>query len=128
MKPGTVLPSCFLEKMDAKDRPAGRAGMTTAEGQASYAAGQEKALQRDVANLLRQRNIWFRQMPFGKKTPWPGWSDFFCVLPDGSPLFLEMKSGYEQQTPEQVEFEASLPRTCYFVIRNLTQLQALLPK
>lgn len=127
MKPGTVLPDNFLRRMAVEDRPAGRAGMTSEQAQAKYAAGQEKALQRDVANLLRQRNIWFRQMPFGKKTPWPGWSDIFCILPDGSPLFLEMKSGQENQTTEQVEFEESLPRTCYFVIRNLTQLQDLLP-
>lgn len=115
--------------MKPEDRPTGRAGMTAAEGQDKYAAGQEKALQRDCANLLRQRNIWFRQMPFGKKTPWPGWPDFFIVTPLGFPLFIEIKAGDNQPSQEQWEFGGSLPETAdYHIVRSIEQLQALLPK
>lgn len=131
MKKGTVLPNDFLRRMKPEDRPTGRAGMTTYEGQAKYAKGQEKSLQRDCCNLLRQRNIFFRQMPFGRKPPkgWAGWSDIFAMLPDGTALFLETKAGDEVQTKEQIDFENELleKTDCiHRVIRNLTQLQDLI--
>lgn len=129
MKPGTVLPDNFLRRMAVEDRPAGRAGMTTAEGQAKYAAGQENALQRDCANLLRQRDIWFRQMPYGKKTHWPGFPDFLIILDTGFCLLVEAKALTGVQSQEQIEFQDSLPKGIYnyHVIYNLTQLQDLLP-
>jgi hypothetical protein len=130
MKTGTVLPDSFLRRIDPKDRPAGKAGVTTEEAQSKYAKGQEKKLQSDCVNLLKLRGIWHRQMPFGKRPPngWGGWPDLFIVLKTGC-LFVEVKSGVERQSADQLEFMCSLPDPeCYHVIYNLQQLQALLPK
>lgn len=129
MKTGTVLPDSFLRRIDPMDRPKGKAGVTTEEAQAKYARGQEKRLQNDCANLLRQRGIWFRQMPYGRKTPWPGFPDFLIVLPSGMVMMLECKAGSGAQSQDQCDFFDSLPaEEIYHVIYNLQQLQALLPK
>lgn len=127
MKHGTVLPDKFLRRMAVEDRPIGKAGMTTEQAQEKYEAGQEKILQRDAANLLRQWDVWFVAMPFGRKAPWIGWSDFFIIMPDGTPFFIEFKVGDNEASQEQLEFARKLPKgTIYRIARNLTELKSII--
>lgn len=122
------LPDNILRRMEKKSRPAGNAGLTTEEANAKYAKGQEKLLQRDCANLLRQRGIWFRQMPFGKKTPWPGWPDF-TIFHGTYTLLVECKAEGGTLSKDQEEFYDSLPtfqRQTYQVVFSLNDLIGLL--
>jgi len=123
-----ALPDNILRRMAKDKRPTGKAGMTTDEANAKYAKGQEKALQRDCANLLRQRGIWFRQMPYGKKTPWAGWPDFI-VFYGSYTLLVECKAQGGKLSRDQGEFCDSLPilqKQTYQVVFNLNDLIGLL--
>lgn len=130
MKPSTILPDTFLRRMSPADRPAGKAGMTNEQAQAKYAKGQEKKLQTDCANLLRQRNIWFQQMPYGRKTPWPGWPDFI-VFYNGKTMMIECKVAGGKVSEDQIAFVESLKEVrcstiIYRVIFHLSDLQNIL--
>ena len=68
-----ILPENILSKMTAADRatlPGGpNAGRTAAEAGAKYQAGEERILQRDVANFFRHvRGLWYRCNAMNKKT------------------------------------------------------------
>ena len=71
--PAMILPENILSKMSLSDRtglPGGlRANSTAAESAAKYQAGEERVLQRDMANFFRHvRGLWFRTSAMNKKT------------------------------------------------------------
>ena len=65
----TQLPDNILSKMSKEDRKSlGRKGMTQAEAEASFAAKNERDLQKQIANFLRMKGIWFIQSAMHKAT------------------------------------------------------------
>jgi hypothetical protein len=64
-----VLSEGLLQALPPEERKRlGRAGMTKAEAQAKFAAGQEKELKDNVVNELNRRGAWIFDQPMSKKT------------------------------------------------------------
>lgn len=88
-----ILPNNVLRLLSAEDRkPMGKAGITTEEAQAKADTRREKELQKDMENLLRQRNIFFVRSRMDKRTSTrKGIPDFIIILPRGRALMVEAK-------------------------------------
>ncbi len=130
MKP-QVLPNSFLRRMAPEARKSmGKAGMTSVEANAKYERGKEKELQRDIANLLRQRGLFFLQAPFGRKSGLPdGWPDFSVFCKKGNYEFFEAKAEGGNLSPEQFGFTERLKAYRghgVWIIRNLDELKKIL--
>jgi len=122
-----VLPENILTKLSAKDRKA-IGQPTAAEAQGKYEAGQEDKLQKDMANLLTHRGVYWDRPPMNKRSRAKlGRADFICGYRKRF-LALEAKAGTRKQTPEQVKDQASVERSgCqYYVIHNCDQVKAIL--
>ena len=91
------LPEHLLNKIPQKVRgtlPGGlRANQTAAEASAKYQAGEERVLQRDMANFFRHvRGLWFRTNAMNRKTTGKvGEPDFIGVY-RGRMFGIECKS------------------------------------
>jgi len=130
------IPENIRRLMPKEDRkPLGKAGMTNEEAAQKWAAGQERELQNQMAALLRQRGLFFRQMPFGKKTPWKGWPDFIIVLPRKagqgvcSVLMVEAKAEGGALTEDQEGFHEEFTKLTYdevLTVWNLAQFKNIL--
>lgn len=65
----TQLPDNILSKMSKEDRKSlGRKGMTQAEAEASFTAKNERELQKQIANYLRMKGLFFIQSAMHKAT------------------------------------------------------------
>ena len=102
MRLPTVLGEGFLRAMPVAERKRlGRAGITQAEAQTKFRAGQEKELQRQVWNHLNRNQIYFEDDRMDKKTSGrKGRADFRCCV-GGLWLSLECKTEAGTLTKEQ---------------------------
>jgi hypothetical protein len=103
MKIPNVPSEGFLNALpDAERKKLGRAGMTSKEAQAKFAAGQEKKLQKEIYNWLSLHGHYFEtdrmdRKPTGRK----GRADFrICV--GGLWLSLEAKSETGTLSKDQI--------------------------
>lgn len=97
------LPQSLLRRMPKEDRkPLGAAGLTSAEAQAAADQRTERELQNDIANLLRQRDIYFVQSRMDRPTTnRTGLADFLIILHGGHVLAVEVKVAGGQFSEEQ---------------------------
>ena len=85
-------------------------------------AGEEKALQAEFENWLRQHDYLFRREPMHRATMAPaGWPDFQVILPGGRAVFFEYKTATGRLSPDQTAWhkraqERGVP---VFVVRSL---------
>lgn len=88
-----ILPNNVLRRMSTEDRkPMGKSGITIQEAQAKGDLRREKDLQRNMENLLRQRNLFFVRSRMDRRTTTrKGTPDFIIILPRGRALMVEAK-------------------------------------
>src|SRR6267378_926251 len=127
----SLLPDNILRRMDKADRaPMGKAGVTQAEANSKADTRREKELQREMENLLRQRNLWFVRSRMDKKhTLAKGTPDFIVVLRGGHTLLIEAKVHGGRFSPAQIsQFDDFVYKTGthVHVITNLQQFRDLL--
>src|SRR2546425_1843768 len=97
-----VLPDQMLRLIPPGQRPG---VLTMNEIAAAQAYKYEKKFQEHVANLLRQRDIYFVRAPINQKSQLPpGHADFTVFLPGGKVGFLELKSEGGVWESNQKEF------------------------
>lgn len=98
----TAITDEMRKLMRPEDRAKlGKAGRTGEEAQAAFVAKSEKDLQSNIANLLRQRGIWFDMKAMHRKsTATAGCPDFIFVHRS---LFWswEVKFGKGKLEPDQ---------------------------
>lgn len=95
----------------------------------------EKALQEQVANWLRQHNVWFCRSRMDRKTSnGLGTPDFLFAWPCNEagaiPVGVECKSATGKLTPDQERVRCEM-HECgwfHFVIRSLSELREALEK
>jgi hypothetical protein len=124
MKITGPIPNHILEKMPRADRPAGKAGMTAAECQEKIELKSEKELQRQCANYLRQRDIWFAQSRMDRKTSNKVGTPDFLFAHNHVPIAVECKHGAEKLSDEQEAAFAKMTLNGWkcFTVRSTIQL------
>lgn len=109
--------------IDAKDRKA--LGVQTAqEASAKAEAGEERELQRQIAQYLGMNGAYFHQAPFGVKVKQrPGRADFLVCF-RGRWLSLECKTRTGKQSPDQLRDQAEVERAggIYRVVRSVADV------
>ncbi len=126
-----TLPDAFLRRIDPADpiRKA-RTGYTQEERNKALEAKDEKRLQSDIQNLLRQRDIVFGLSRFNVKSTYTeGWPDFsFCIK--GRAIFWECKTADGDLTNEQRDMRNKLVASgaVYITLRSLNQARQELAK
>lgn len=129
--PTSAIPEKMRRCMSRADRrPLGRAGLTTAEAAAKQMRCAERQLQDDMANLLRQRNLFFDSSRMDRATTnRKGMPDFRIVLPGGRALMVEAKvPGGELEHEQQMVFEQYWKQTgqVVYIVWNLQDFKTLL--
>ena len=112
-----ILPANILTKMSAEDRrKLGKAGMTPGECKEFWESGQEKALQKVIADWLNLNSIYFETDQFGKRTRGnPGRPDFrICYR--GKWIGIECKAEKGKLSPEQEKTIAKIRKSGGVVI------------
>jgi hypothetical protein len=104
MKLPAVPSEGLLQALPPEERKRlGRAGMTQAEAQAKFAAGQEKKLKDLVVNELNRRGAWIFEQPMSKKTRGrPGVPDIIACY-RGFFLAVELKAAGGTMSQEQAQ-------------------------
>ena len=148
MKLPAVPSEGLLRALPPEDRKRlGRAGMTRAEAEKKYLAGQEEELQRDIYKWLFYHEIYFEWDRMDKRTSGKrGRADFRICVPVwlepikervGLWLSVEAKTGAETLRPAQAAEAARLRKSagrfivayCLAdVIKAVRALQELCPK
>jgi len=130
MKP---IPNNILKRMDKTERKKlGKLGLTNEEIQTRNEFELEKDLQRDVINLLHQRDIWVQSSRFGKRsTATKGAPDFLFVWTLNGiprPMAFEVKVGNGKPTKWQLETHMHMRRNGWlvFVVRSLNEAREFL--
>lgn len=126
-----VLPEHILKRMNPADRaPLGKAGVTCAEANAKHDQRRETLLQKDMANLLAQRELFHLRSRMDKRTTLPkGMPDFFIVLPGGRILAVEAKvEGGDLSDDQRRVFGQywSQTKNVVHIVWNLEQFRELL--
>lgn len=115
--------------LDPKERRlAGRAGMTAQEAQEKYLAGQELALQSDIANYLRLHQIEYIKPDPRKKSPLPpGWPDFTFAYRERA-IGIEAKSSVGKLGPDQIQQHERMRKNGWLIVvaRSVADVQAAL--
>lgn len=125
------LPDKLLRLMPREARaPLGKAGVTNAEAQAKADTRAERDLQKDMVNLLNQRELFHDRLRMDKPTrSRPGRPDFFIFLPTGKALLVEAKvAGGELSENQKIYFTEYWNKTgqVVHIVLNLDQFKALL--
>lgn len=109
------IPESIRKLMSPEDRqPLGKAAMTNEEAQASRMARREKELQENIANLLRQRNIWFARQRMDKRaTSTLGQPDFLFAI-NGRAVAFEVKLPGEKLTDDQMRAIVAMTNNGWF--------------
>jgi hypothetical protein len=95
-----LLPDSVISKMNPKDRP--RGWVSGEEAQRRFKRGEEKNLQRLVANWLNLQGIYYEQERMDKRTSGKvGRPDFRCCV-KGKFVAIECKAEGCKLTDEQV--------------------------
>ena len=99
----------MLELMDKKDRPRGRAGMTSAEAADQYALTTEREMHRLFSSYCLLHGILYNhENPAKRSTSSVGWPDFRCFAPGKRFLAIEFKVRPNGLTPDQEEIKTRL--------------------
>lgn len=101
--------------------------MTAAECQEKIELKSEKELQRQCANYLRQRDIWFAQSRMDRKTSNKvGTPDFLFAI-DCRPVAVECKFGAGQLSPEQLKTESHMIQNGWrhYTVRTFEQFMEI---
>lgn len=126
----SVLPENILNKMTPEARKSmGKAGMLATEAADKCAAGQERALQKQIANWLRLRGFPFVQSRTDKKTTVSkGVPDFICFVPMGVTVCIECKSSVGQLSPSQKSWQADMNKLGHsvYVVRSFKDFHELM--
>jgi len=102
MKLPTVLSQKFLQAMPEEERRRlGKAGITQAEAEAKYAAGQERKLQDMIANYLTLKGFWFCHSRTDKRTTQRRGVPDFVICAYSLFLACEVKCTGQTLTQEQ---------------------------
>lgn len=123
----SLLPSSFLEKIRASDRPKGAAGWTSSESQERGIRRQELVHQKEFAKWLNFKGIpFYNPRSDQKSTIRVGAADFSVFGPGARTIFLEFKALGCTQSDDQKEFERHVRRWGfeYFVVYS--NLEAVL--
>lgn len=100
---------------------------TIAEAQAKTDAKLERELQKQIANYLRQRDIWFAWQRMDRKaTGTKGQPDFLCVI-NGYPVALEVKTLRGKLSPDQEHCHAAMRASGWlvYVVRSVAEVKEL---
>jgi hypothetical protein len=126
MNIGKVIPENIRRCMPKETRAElGKAAMTNADAQAKIDGNREKQLQENIANLLRQRNIWFMRQRMDRKTTGTlGAPDFLFAI-NGRACAFEVKAQGCCATPEQVACHESMRANGWFVSVVCSEREAL---
>lgn len=119
----TLLPNHFLEKIDPKDRPKGKAGMTAAEALAKAEAKSERDIQNQIANWLLLHGVWFTRSAMNKRTTNTLGTPDFLLAVNGRAIGLEVKFGAGKLRPEQENAITEMGKNgwCVAVVRSLPE-------
>ena len=124
MKLPAVPPEGFLLAMPEEERARlGRAGLTQAQAEAKYAAGEERKLQDAIAQWLDFEGIYFESDRMDKRTSGKKGRADFRICANGRWLSVEAKAGNQTLTSEQAEQAARLRRSggTFAVVRSLKE-------
>lgn len=98
----TILPENILSKMAPKDRASlGKSGITAAEAQAKFQAGEEKKLQGLIANYLGLHQIYFEVDRMDRRTSGKRGRPDFRLCYRGRFIGIECKAANGKLSPEQ---------------------------
>lgn len=125
----TVLPDSFLRRMDNSERDRlGRAGRTWDEAEAARIKISERELQKQIVNLLNQRDIWHNRSRMDKRATNRRGTPDFLFFHKGRAQAWEVKIGKAELSLEQIDCHLQMRRNGWhvFVVRSLTQAQELL--
>jgi len=88
----------------------------------------EKELQKDVANLLRQRNIWFGASHMDKRSRFTMGAPDFLFVYLSRPFAFECKVGNNKPTEEQYRTHVQMRENGWlvFVVRSLEEAKMFL--
>lgn len=124
-----TIPDNILRRLSPATRKTlGKAGMTSEEAMASFAARSEKELQQQIANLLSLRGIWFCRSRMDKATTQQkGVPDFLFAL-RGVATAFEVKHGKGKLRPEQEATHAVMEHSGWRVhtVRTLDEARDIL--
>ena len=124
-----LIPVNVLRMMpEAERRRIGKAGMLPEERQAELETRTEKNLQNQIANYLRQHDIFFGCQRMDRRSNIVvGWPDFWFVF-RGVPIALEAKVGNRKQEPAQLAAQIRMERDGwrYCVVRSVEEVKAIL--
>lgn len=128
MKP---IPENILKRMAKEDRRRmGKAGRTWEEIQYADAVNSERTLQKQVAALLTQRDIFYVQSRMDKRTTvGRGCPDFLFVNPDNQRAYgFECKMRKAEPTPAQLDCHCQMRRNGWlvFVVRTVEEARDFL--
>jgi hypothetical protein len=126
MKP---IPNNLLKCMDKRDRyRLGKIGRTNEEIEIMVEAKTERYLQEQIANLLRQRGIWFGRAKLNKRSTYtPGAPDFLFMW-NGRAYAFECKIAKGKLEEHQLICHEHMRRNGWlvFVVRSLKEAQEFL--
>ena len=89
-----------------------------------YLAGEERKLQQDCENYLRQRDIFYLRMPFGKATGLKaGFPDFVVFGRWATCLLIEMKAGAGKLSDDQKKLHAEYQRQTGQMVHVVTSFE-----
>ena len=105
MKLPAVVTEGFLQSLPPAERKRlGRAGITQAEAEATFQAGEERKLQGLISNWLHLHNIYFVRPRMDRKSTTPlGTPDFIICAPPGAFLGAEVKCTRGTLSAEQAK-------------------------
>ena len=112
---GKIIPENIRRRMRPEDRQAiGKPAMTNEDAQAKINGKREKELQENIANLLRQRNIWFMRQRMDRKTTGTlGAPDFLFAI-NGRACAFEVKLPGGKLTDDQMRAIVAMTNNGWF--------------
>lgn len=112
----------------AERRKLGKVGVTAEEAQEKFVAKSERELQGQIANLFRQRGLWFCQSRMDRPTTQrKGVPDFLLVCAN-VPLAIEVKFQKGKLSPEQIATHEHMSRNGWrvHVVRSVEEARGIL--
>ncbi len=124
----TVLPDNILRLMNKKDRPKGAAGKTREELNEEAKNKNEKEIQLQIREYLRQKDIIFIQSRMDKRPTIKGGIPDFCFAWKGEPIALEVKREKGKCSEEQTKVQAQMISNGWnvFVVYSLEEVKKIL--
>lgn len=120
------IPENIRRLMAPEDRQSiGKPAMTNDDAQAKINRILETQLQGNIANLLRQRNIWFMRQRMDRKTTGTLSAPDFLFSINGKACAFEVKAAGCCATAEQAACHAAMRHNGWFVSVVCSEREAL---